>query len=161
MSSSTASGEVRRRATIGAYLAELSALIGRRVDASELGSREQAILLRTKAQERFPMSAVSFEIPFSERTTERFRQFVLNLESAKTCPVYIWTPRTIDCGTVVVPSLASLSFDFAFGLNPEGILSFVTFDLSDRILLDFGRSADGEERMTVEVQGERWASVTY
>ena len=75
--------------------------------------------------------------------------------------VYLWTPRTIDCGVLLVPSLDVVKFDFDFDVNEEGILVLLSSDLVDRLLLDFSKSCTGEERMTVESQGINWMHVDY
>ena len=75
--------------------------------------------------------------------------------------IYVWTPRTIDCGALLVTSLAEIKFDFDFAINDEGILAFTTSDLADSLLLDFSNTSAGEEVLLVETQGPNWASVVY
>lgn len=136
-------------------------MIGHPVHADELGSLEQAASLREAAQKFGMQPSQACEILFSERFSERFREFVQRLLNANPSSVYIWTPRTISCGTLLVPSLAVIKFDFDFVVNQEGILAFSTSDLEDSLLLDFSISPTGEQIMKVETQGANWGTVAY
>lgn len=143
------------------HLEELSALTGRSVQADELGSLEQAAQMRMAAQKFIAQPFARYEIKFSDRKTERFRKFLQRLTDANPSSVYIWTRHTIDCGALLVVSLAEIKFDFDFAINDEGILSFTTSDLTDKLLLDFSSTPEGEQIMTVETQGPNWASAVF
>lgn len=152
---------LRRSINLQSYLRELSDLIGRPVRADELSSPEQAAEIRARAEGLIAEPAASTEVPFSDRMTERFRSFIQRLQAANPSSIQVWTPKTIDCGVIEVPSLAAVRFDFDFSINDDGILSFVTSGLTDRLLLDFSASLSGHQRMTIEVQGQSWSRVTY
>lgn len=102
-----------------------------------------------------------WQIRFFDRTSERFGKLLQNLTAANPSSVYVWTPRTIDCGALLVPSLDAITFDFDFSINDEGVLSFVTSDLADRLLLDFSRTSAGEQMLTVENRGPNWTRAIY
>lgn len=161
MSTPSSSEKLRQKLNLKRYLDELAALIGRPVHADELGSLEQTASMREAAQKFRAQAAQVCEIPFSERRSARFKGFVHRLQDANPSSVYVWTPRTISCGTFLVASLAVVRFDFDFAVNDEGILTFLTGDLEDSLLLDFSTSPMGEQVMKVETQGANWARVVY
>lgn len=135
--------------------------MGRTVQANELGSLDQAAEMRVAAQKFVAQPLARYEIKFSERKSERFRKFLQGLTDANPSSVYVWTEHTIDCGALLVASLAEINFDFDFAINDEGILAFTTSDLADSLLLDFSRTPAGEQVMMVETQGPNWASAVY
>lgn len=113
------------------------------------------------AQRADAQSSARCEIRFSDKSTERFRRFLQSLANANPSSVYVWTPRTIDCGVLLVPSLDAIKFDFDFTINDEGILAFTTSDLADSLLLDFSSTPAGEQVLAVETQGPNWARAVY
>jgi hypothetical protein len=155
------STRLRRQLRLKRYLGELSALTGRSVKADELGDLEQVVALRAAAQKLLEDAPAQFEISFSDRTSERFKRFLKSLAAANPSSVYLWTPDSIDCGVLLVPSLDAINFAFDFNINDDGILSFTTSDLNDRLLLDFSSTPAGEQVMTVETQGPHWARAIY
>lgn len=155
------SEKLRQKLHLKRYLEELGALTGRAVQADELGSLEQAAAMRLNAQKFDAESSVACEIRFSDRNSERFKKFLQRLRDVNSSAVYVWTPRTISCGALLVPSLDEIKFDFDFTINDEGILAFTTSDLGDSLLLDFSRTPTGEQIMKVEAQGPNWAKAAY
>lgn len=161
MSSSSLSARLRKNLHLKRYLEELRALTGRSVQADELGSLEQVATIRMAAQQLNSQPSVSCEVRFSDRSSERFKSFLQRLMDANPSSVYVWTPDTIDCGALMAPSLDAIRFDFDFTINDDGILSFTTSDLGDRLLLDFSIISTGEQVMKIETQGPNWARVIY
>lgn len=161
MSAPSLSDRLRQKLHMKRYLEELSALTGRAVLADELGSLEQAAAMRLTAQKFVAQPFARYEIKFSDRSSERFRKFLQRLTDANPSSVYVWTEHTIDCGALLVASLAAIKFDFDFAINDEGILAFTTSNLADKLLLDFSSTPAGEQVMTVETQGPNWTRVAY
>lgn len=161
MSAPSLSDRLRQKLHLKRYLEELSALTGRSVQADELGSLEQAAAMRMAAHKFVAQPFARHEIKFSDTRSERFRKFLQRLTDANPSSVYVWTEHTIDCGALLVGSLAAIKFDFDFAINDEGILAFTTSDLADKLLLDFSSTPAGEQVMTVETQGPNWASAVY
>ena len=135
--------------------------MGRTIQRDELGSREHAVEMRVAAQDFLAQSSTGCQINFADRKSERFKRFLQRLTEANPSSVYVWTPRTIDCGTFLVSSLDAIAFDFPFAINDEGVLSFATSDLRDRLLLDFSHAFADQEIMKVETQGPSWARIIY
>ena len=139
MSNLSTSEKLRKRLNLNIYLKELTELAGRPVQARELGSVEQAATIR-EAGKKFTLQVTACsEGLFSDLSSDRFSNFLTKLHQANPSPVYLWSPRTIDCGALVVPSLSSINFEFEFTVNTEGILVILSTDLVDRLLLDFLR----------------------
>jgi len=151
----------RRKLNLEKYLGELAVLIGRPVHADELGDLEQVLELQEAAKKFVEQPLRTCEILFSERCSEQFNEFVERLHNANPSPVQIWTPRTIDCGIFIVPSIAAIRFDFEFTVNEDGLLIFSTTDSRDRLLLDFSEAPTGEQVMKIETQGIHWLAVPY
>lgn len=143
MSDQTSSEKLRQKINIKKYLEELSMLTGRPVRADELCSLEQTIALRESAKQLEEQPAQRHTILFADQSSKRSEIFANNLCRSNNCPVYIWTPRTISCGALLVPSICSVEFYFDFSINEEGILVFLTSDLKDRLLIDFSISRKG------------------
>lgn len=161
MTMTTSAEKLRQKLNLKKYLSELSTLTGRAVQSDELGSLAQVNSIREAGQKFREQPGKSCEIPFSDRTSERFKGFVEALHNANPSPIYLWTPRTIWCGALLLPSLEAVRFGFNFAVNEEGILVFLTSDLEDRLLLDFSGSPSAEQTMKLEVQGANWAKVAY
>jgi hypothetical protein len=49
---------------------------------------------------------------------------------------------------------------FPSSLNPEGIISILTSDAQDELVLDYSIES-GEEVFEVEIRGKHWGVVTY
>lgn len=79
------------------------------------------------------------------------------------CPLFLHERLDLDAGLFEdgAVSLAEIKFDFDFAINDEGILSFTTSDLTDKLLLDFSSTPEGEQVMTVETQGPNWVSAVF
>ena len=158
---SSSSEKLCQKLKMKKYLEELTVLVRHPVKSADLGSVEQAASIREAAKKLSVSDAASSEITFVDRSSERFKKFVRCLHDANPSQVYVWTPRTIDCGVLLVPSLSAIDFDFDFAVNEEGILVFLTDDLEDRLLLDFFILPADEKRMKIETQGANWGKVIY
>ena len=156
------SERLRKKQYMSQYLSELSILMGYPVQAGELGGLDQAGEIRAAVLAGTAAQAGSrFELSFSEVASERFKRYLQRLIASNPSPVYVWTPRTIDCGALTVDSLLRMNFNFPFNINEEGIIAFVTNDVADRMLLEFSINSVGQEVLIVETQGPNWASAMY
>lgn len=152
---------LKQKVSLGLYLTELSQLLGRSVKHEELESLDHTKSMRMAAQRMDSKNCQPYKIKFSERNSPRFMSFLRGLKDANSSPIYLWTPRTIDCGSLLVPALEAIDFGFSFNINHEGILTFSTSDLVDTLLLDFSIDAMGEQVMLVETSGSNWTKVIY
>ncbi len=161
MSSPSLSDQLRQKLHLKMYLEELGTLTGRSVQVEELGGLELAAAMRMIAQRFDALPSAQCEIRFSDRNSERFNKFLQSLVTTNPSSVYVWTPRTRDCGALLVPSLDAIKFDFDFAINDEGILAFTTSDFCDSLLLDFSSTPTGEQTLKIETQGPNWARAVY
>lgn len=143
------------------YLAELSLLLGRVVSPIELSPSSEAINLSNRTSELLREPVVKQTLPFAEKTTPAFNEFINTLTSAYSGPIALFTPRTTACGFITVASLSDIHWNFPFTLNSEGIFSIVTLELTDRIVMDFFLGEGGSEMLELEVQGKNWSRILY
>lgn len=151
----------QRPLILDAYLEELAVLTGRLVRADELDGVEQVDRMRQVAQWFVPVPKASCEIAFADRLSPRFDSFIRRLRDSNSSPIYVWTPRTLARGALLVPAIDHINFGFAAGLNDEGMLSFATCDGEDRLLLDFEMTSTAAQTMHIEVRGPNWGKVAY
>jgi len=102
-----------------------------------------------------------FEIPFSGKIGLRFQEYVSKLASANRSDVYVWTSESLVCGVLMPISLSSVEFLFPFEINMDGIVSFLTADLRDRLVLDWYVSDGGGQMLEIEANGAPWGEIRY
>jgi hypothetical protein len=146
---------------INSYLLELKEFTGVDVKREFLSSVEDVKKIIKKTLLLKDTNKNKFAIDFSEKTSERFKTFIANLKKANNSPVYIWTEKSNVCGLYKVASIDAVNFAFRFDLSPEGIVEFVTEDLSDRLLLDYYYDSDDREMLEFEWQGKHWHSISF
>ena len=151
----------QKRANLPCYLAELENLLGREVAEGEIEPVELAIAMRQQAAELGDDPRRDFEISFDQLREPRFGAYVRELDRLLTSDVLIWTPRTIFCGPMKIASLGDVHWNFDFGVNSEGILSFSASDLSERLTLDFSADTSGSRIVRIEAIGKKWHAVAY
>jgi hypothetical protein len=150
---------IRKKINLRPYLQELEILLKREVNPEELISLEQTRALEQAARTFIDQPKSCQEIPFNKRTSSKFSDFIHSLTELNPSSVYLWTPRSEDCGSILLPSLKSVDFGFPFSVNGAGLIIFITSDNADRLLLDFFHDSTGQERMQIETKGRHWFSV--
>lgn len=146
---------VRRYLKMPVYLKELAVLVGRPVREEELSSLEQMESVRRKPGS-IPKECYSIEIPFAAKSDQKFEKYTKQLTTLNPAPLYIWTDRSNDCGLLKVNSLSQIVFSFPFDLNMDGIISIVTSDLADSMVLDWSEEY-GKKILVVETHGIQWS----
>lgn len=149
--------EIRRLASLPAYLTEIEVLIGRSVSPEALLSAQETALLRDKLKQIPKDQIVRTCIPFEARKSSAFAAMIDSLSIINGSPVVLWLPKSNDCGPLPLPSLSDINFAFPFNLIPEGILVVATSDGLNRMLLDFSDEDDGHRSLEVELHGPHWA----
>ena len=157
MANSTLSQRLRSNLYIGAYLAELSSILGRPVAKDELESMDATQAVADAQKPLLAFEPVKFEIPFSQRSAKPVHDLIQTLSFANPAPLFLWASHANDCGVLKLRSLADVRSDFAFDVN-EGLISLVTIDLCDQILLDFYEE-EGSQVLCLAVQGTHWTAV--
>jgi len=138
------------------YLSQLSGLAGKSVEESDLGSIEELDELKPKLKKFIGQEKILFEIELKDIRSDRFRHFLKSLERMNHLPVFVWIERTNVCGTFRLPSISRINTEFTVELIPEGIVSFVTEDLEDRLVFDFD-----DNWVEIAIQGADWINVKY
>lgn len=146
---------------LSSYLLELKQITGRDVDSKSLSSIEDVEELREKASVLANLDKVRFVINFSEKNSEQFKKFIENLGRSNSNSIYIWTNRANLYGLYKVASIDAIDFSFSFDVNPDGIIVFLTSDLSDKLLFDFSYDSEDREIIEVELQGKHWPFVPF
>ena len=146
---------------IGQHLAQLSQLAGREVRSEDLLSLEETNAIRKKSKETQRAPAWRRDLAFSDKSSDRFRKLVDALEQLNPSPVFIWTHLSNVCGLLRPVPLRSVNFDFAFNVDPEGILVVVTSDLCDKMLLDYSLGPDDAQLLELEISGRSWGTSQY
>ena len=142
------------------HLSELSCLTGHKVERFDLLSPERTSSIRDQVRLTPPSPSVAWETGFREKETPRFRKFLERLHSSNASDVYLWTPATNICGLLPPLPRRAVNFDFPFNLNPEGILTVLTSDLQDRLILDYSEAKEGA-RLEIEAAGPHWSTVEF
>ncbi len=134
----------------------LNSIVSHKIDIADLINISDTINLREKAQELQHKPLYEFEIPFTEKKTIKFDNFLQALHEQNDQPVLVWIKHTIDCGAYKMNSILDLNTQFSFTDPPGDIVVFVTNDNKDKLLLDCYVNQDGEEMLLIEIQGDNW-----
>lgn len=144
------------------YLQELSELTGNSITNTNLLSYSDTKEIQGKSVKALNLlRKKTFQIAFDEKKSDRFLNYIHNLSRANPSAVYIWTHATNSCGSLKIDSLLSIKFEFVYTVNSQGIVSFLSENCSDRLLLDFTENESGDRVLTVETQGVTWPDVVY
>jgi hypothetical protein len=153
---------IRQKVNLISYLPLLSQIVRRTLNVHELCSLEETVSIRHAVQKNVDQTTNIYDCSFADLHSDRFLQFIQRLEQVNPEPVSIWTRQTIDCGTLILPSIAAvLSLDFEVVFKDEALISFWASNLNDKLLLDFELSSNNEKLMTIETQGANWIKVSY
>lgn len=152
---------LKRNLYLKAYLEELGELLGRKVNSEELGDLEEVEKLAMASQHLQLAPMNSFECVFSSKGSESFQEYLIELEERNSSPIYVWTPKSKFCGVLRVGGLSRINFDFEYSRFEEGIISFLTCDLRNQLLLDFFETESAQRMIEIEVQGAEWAAVRW
>ena len=146
---------------IDSYLLEIEELTGTDITPGLLSSIEDMEKIREKSSALKDLDKLNFVMKFELKNSDRFRQFIANLNKVNNSPVYIWTEKSNVCGLYKVSSINAVDFSFKFDINDEGMVIFLTENCQDRLLLDFYKDRIDKEMLNLEVKGKHWYSVPF
>jgi hypothetical protein len=156
---SDANPKLAFRSSIPRYLRELEAFLGHGVEASSLLTPQETKLLQEQARRVPRVPIVRWRMRFEDREKPWFHGLVAKLADLNSSAIYLWTPMSIVCGILREVPLRDLQlFSFPFSINAEGILTILTSDLKDQMLMDFWE--DEGRWLDVELAGEHWGNVS-
>ena len=153
-------GRLAQKLNLPQHLRELSQLVGRTVEPAELLSLAETEAVRAQAMMVQRQPSWQCELRFSDKRSPRIGRLLQAIREHNPSSVYLWTPRSNDCGLLRPVPLSDVRFDFDFAVNRDGILELLTADFQDRMLLDFSEGPDGEHLLEVEVAGAHWGQAT-
>ena len=138
----------------------LGLLVGGDVPAEWMVAVDESVeLLKERARSDAP-PGVRTEFDFSVLSSPRWRLYADQLESRSPGEVLLWIPTSPDCGLLRLPSLSRFQPTFPLEEYPEDILTLLTVDGDDSLLLDWG-SYDDERLVELESNGARWAGIPF
>ena len=143
------------REQMDAHLRELEILTGRRPESQELLPSEQIERLRQRIVDTTYTPTMTYVLPFG---APELWTLAKQLREADETNVYVWTPSSTMCGLLPPVPLRSVNFGFPFEVNPEGIISLTTANLSDCLILDFSEERSGRV-VEVEAMGPKWGAI--
>ena len=76
-----------------------------------------------------------------------------------TRPIKVITSRSSDIGCAVLPDINHFKCDFDLSLDTSGIVSLVSEDIQNEILIDYELLEDEGYTVTVEVYGREWTQL--
>jgi hypothetical protein len=142
------------------HLQELNCFTVRTMSESDLVPLDQTKEILDRSKQLREAVPNKFTIPFEEKKSFRFKNYIKLLQDANSSGVYVWINRTNDCGSSIIKSLFDLKWNFDFECSRHGMLILVTTDLQDRILFDFYEE-DDERLLDIEVSGANWPKITW
>lgn len=143
-----------------AHLLHLRTLLHRPVGAEDLLSLAETTAVRVQASARPRLPVWTIELPFAAKASERFRAWIRTCIELNPEPVYIWTDLANVCGLLRPTPLREIDFDFELELDPRGIVSILSADYQDKMILDFSED-DGVQTLELEVSGPHWTQAQY
>jgi hypothetical protein len=150
---------VKFRKDFATYLLELKKLTGTNIDSAMLCSLDEVERIRKNTD--IATNSNNFIINFGDKNSDRFEKFIKNLGKANSHPVYVWTQSANLFGLYKADSISAIDFAFSFDINTSGIVTFLTEDLNDELLLDFYYDSQNQEMLEVELKGRNWSSITF
>ncbi len=96
-------------------------------------------------------------LPFNDKTI--LKCVVDLIAKADLKSVYVSSGYSEYCGLILISSINSLNTGFEFTAEHTGLIVLYSFDLQNKLILDFYRE-QGNELIDIEVYGQCWANVS-
>lgn len=139
------------------HLSQLSQLTHREVTADDLLPLDVTHTIQEQSKRLLNSSShKKFKIGFTEKLDAHFATFVRNLQALNSNPIYIWIEHTNECGLLEISSIVEFNFKFEYTVISQGIISLLTKDMSDNMVLDFFEDSSGERFIQIELAGSSW-----
>ncbi|WP_410209746.1 hypothetical protein [Aquirhabdus sp.] len=144
-----------------AYLEALKGYLNKSISIEQLASLEETEVIRAESSKTSSLSISSYEISLTKSTAMQFYNFFKKLYASNSSPVYVWIEYVSDCGVLLIDSILAIREDFDFSPDDNGVIVFTTSDNQDRLSLNFWSNINGEQRLTIEAQGNNWQKVEF
>ena len=152
---------IKQLANMRAHLAELTVLCGRTVNERELLSLDRTEEVLSLRRQHPLGNKRSFEMNFSDLKSERFTRYIDKLSLASQGAVFLWIKHSLDCGSLELPSIANINFNFGFKDLPSALFSVWTTSFEDYVVFDFDENEDQQRIVEIGVEGVHWPLVEY
>jgi hypothetical protein len=152
--------KIAYKINIKKYLRELSCFSLRPITESDLLPVGQSNDILSRIRQLPKDDSHKFTIPFDEKYSVRFFAYIQQLYQTNPSSIYMWSDLSDVCGTCILNSITALNLEFSFDCSTEGIISFRTTDLKDKILFDFYEE-DGQRWLDIETSGMNWPKIIW
>ena len=137
------------------YLKKIKELTTEDVQAEQLVDLPTTSLLKKKAIDLEECMEKHVYDLKSDEYFEAIPDFVGSLFKAYSGPVTVWIEESSICGPVVLESILNFNFKFDQNKLPEEVISILSTDAREKLVLDFDSSY-----VEIEIFGDRWSKVS-
>lgn len=148
--------EIGKRVNMKMYLRELTRLLGREVDESELLNLEETEKISYLSRKFDSQIANGREFDYMESGI-KLKTILELLKDLNPSKIYLWIPLSIECGCLTLYSLDEIDVSNVF--NDDLAISIVTTDMKDKVSIDFTIDADKRKLVQLELLGENWNNI--
>ncbi|OMP74934.1 hypothetical protein BW716_32820 [[Flexibacter] sp. ATCC 35208] len=140
------------------YLKELEATFNVNGNEITILSLEETDSIIEQSVDKTNNDIISKQIiPFDDKE-DILRFYIDNCSRLQPNKVYVVTDYSKECGVAVLDSLIRLNPNFAFNAEHTGIISILSEDLSNKLILDFYEEND-RFFLEIETAGNLWGKI--
>jgi len=160
MNSDERRNRISYKVNLKPYLQELNCFTLKPKSETDLISLDETkkIIERSKSIRKTERNKIT--IPFKEKQSEHFNNYIQRLQDANSSGIYLWIERANNCGTTLLGSLSEVNWNFEFLCNNNAILILITSDCRDEVLFDFYKE-DDKELLDIETWGVNWSKISW
>ena len=140
------------------YLTELNALFKCAVSINNLLSLQDSENLKDNSiiamKGCVPIKKI---VPFDDKKT--LEVYIKKLVHSYNKEIYVFTDYSKYCGVASVSKLECFNTSFKYEDEHAGIVSMLTKELGNNLVLDFFEDEDGIRMLELEVTGQLWSSL--
>lgn len=151
--------KAKGKGLINTYLKELNLLSIRKIEVNDLITLEETKMIIHKRQE-IGKSIPSEKLVLKFEDKDRLLSYLSKMAELKKGKIYLFIEYTKNCGALLLNSLKDFNYNFSFSDEHSGIISFLSEDLKDKLVLDFYEDT-GQHILEIETQGYVWNSVLW
>lgn len=148
----------RGKTYLSKYLEELNAILDTAKGSYQVLSLEETDrILQRSAESINKEKVLKYQLEFDHKE-EFLIDCMIECNRLLSGMIYLFTGYSEDCGLAVVDTLMMLKPDFSFTSEHAGLISIISGDLSNKILLDFYEE-NNEYFLEIEIYGDLWGSI--
>jgi hypothetical protein len=151
--------KAKGKSLMSSYLKELNLLSKLKIKVNDLITFEETEMIIHKRKE-ISESIPSEKLVLKFEDKDRLLHYLSKMAELKKGKIYMFTEYSKSCGALLLNSLIDFNYNFAFSDEHSGIISFLSEDLKDKLILDFYEES-GQYIIEIETQGYVWNSVLW